>query len=120
MMSYRILPAALLLCTLVAACGESPTGTDTQAQPAGPAYDGGFGVGSGNREQSEGDSINSETTTASGGLTMGSGNVVASDGEYGMGSGNRSVEITSVILTTTSTTSSDSTGRGGFGVGSGN
>src|SRR5688572_30316530 len=49
MMSHRILPAALLLCTL-AACGQSPTGSDSPARPAGPAYEeaGGYGMGSGN------------------------------------------------------------------------
>jgi hypothetical protein len=120
MMSYRILPAALLLCTLAAACGESPTGSDTQAQPAGASYDGGFTMGSGNRGQSEGDTTVAETTTTSGGFTMGSGNLVATDGEYGMGSGNHAQDTAAAPLTTTGTTSGDSAGRGGFTMGSGN
>lgn len=120
MMSYRILPAALLLCILAAACGESPTGSDTRAQPAGPAYDGGLTMGSGNRAQSEGDSIGSQTTAASGGLTMGSGNLVAADGENGMGSVNLAPDATDAPLTTTSTTSGDTPERGGLTMGSGN
>jgi hypothetical protein len=80
MMSYRILPAALLLCTLAAACGKSPTGTDTPAQPVGASYDGGLTMGSGNRAQDTTaappttTSTTSGESTARGGLTMGSGN----------------------------------------------
>lgn len=84
MMSHRILPAVLLLCTLAAACGESPTGSDARAEPAGPAYDGGFGVGSGNNatESGSGADDTTETSTATetsdtterGGFGVGSGN----------------------------------------------
>lgn len=84
MMSYRILSAALLLSTLTVACGESPTGTDTQAQPAGPAYDGGFGVGSGNDAmQFESDTVGTtETSTATDSTDT------AERGGFGVGSGN--------------------------------
>lgn len=80
MMSYRILPAALLLCTLAAACGESPTGSDAQAQPAGASYDGGFTIGSGNATAAGGTGTGTQsqepTTTDNverSGYTMGSG-----------------------------------------------
>jgi hypothetical protein len=89
MMSHRILPAALLLCT-VAACSDLPTQNDAQAQPAGPAYDGGgFTIGSGNSGAaggystgtgSSGEEGDDATTALTGetterqGYTMGSGN----------------------------------------------
>jgi hypothetical protein len=99
MMSHRILPAALLLCTLAAACGENPTGSDTQAQPAGPAYDGGYGMGSGN------------SATQSSGYTIGSGSVAEDEGGFGIGG----------VGTDNSTTTSDETTErgGGFTIGSG-
>jgi hypothetical protein len=110
MMSHRILPAALLLCTL-AACGDLPTQQGTQAQPAGASYDdGGFGVGSGNSAtQSSGYGIGSGNEVEGGGFTIGSGNVGIEDSGLGYGSGH-----------TQDTAAGDSTGRGGFGVGSGN
>lgn len=82
MMSHRILPAALLLCALTAACGELPTGSDAQAHPAGASYDGGgFTIGSGNAGAAGGSGTGSESeesTTSSdsegrSGYTMGSG-----------------------------------------------
>lgn len=82
MMSHRILPAALLLCTL-AACGQSPTGSDTHTQPGGPSYDsetqdtGGFGMGGGRASDTENTSVTSTTTAGdamdSGGFGMGGG-----------------------------------------------
>lgn len=51
MKSPRILAAALLLCSF-AACGQTPTGSDRQAQPAGASFDGGgFGMGAGRNTQ---------------------------------------------------------------------
>jgi hypothetical protein len=113
MMSHRILPAALLLCILAAACGELPTQSDAQAQPAGPAYDGGFGMGSGNSAtESSGYGMGSgNTADEGGGFTIGSGDAGTEDGGYGIGSGNTA---------STNTVSGDSTGRGGYGIGSGN
>jgi hypothetical protein len=88
MMSHRILPAALLLCTLAAACGDLPTQSGTQAQPAGPAYDGGgftidsgnsgvtgytTGPGSGVPVGDDATTTQSGETTERGGYTMGSG-----------------------------------------------
>lgn len=105
MMSHRTLSAALLLCTL-AACGQTPTGSDAQAQPAGPAYDGGgYTIGSGN------------STTQSGGYTIGSGNSAEGAGGFGMGSGNRDGEADE---SATSTQSSDAEESGGYTIGSGN
>lgn len=113
MMSHRILPAALLLCVISAACGELPTRNDTQAHPAGPAYDGGFTMGSGNSgTQSSGYGMGSGNTAAEGGgFTIGSGNADTEDGGYGIGSGNTA---------STNTASGDTIGRGGYGIGSGN
>jgi hypothetical protein len=98
MMSHRILPAALLLCTLTAACGELPTGNETHAQPDGPAYDGGFGVGSGN------------SATQSSGYTIGSGGGVATDGGSAATSGSTG---------STEDTGSGDAERGGYTIGSG-
>src|SRR5688500_4469500 len=113
MMSHRILPAALLLCILTAACGESPTGSDTHAQPAGPAYDGGYTMGSGNSAtQSSGYTIGSGgSEVEDGGFIIGSGNDAVQDGGgFGIGSGNES---------TSTSTSEDTTERGGYTMGSG-
>jgi hypothetical protein len=109
MMSHRILSAALLLCTL-AACGDLPTHSETQAQPAGPAYDG-FTMGSGNKTEEDG------------GSTTDPGAAETHDGGYGMGSGNIAVEGGAGTLESglmNSTADGDSTGRGGYGMGSGN
>jgi hypothetical protein len=90
MKSHRILAAALLLSSF-AACSQTPTGSDPQAQPAGASFDGGgFVIGSGNRSE-ESDSI---TTQDTGGFGMGSGgaqessNQDAERGGYTIGSGN--------------------------------
>jgi hypothetical protein len=109
MMSHRILAAALLLCTLAAACGELPTTSHTQAQPAAASYDGGgFGVGSGNN------------AVQSGGYGMGSGNTADEDDGYTIGSGNSGAGTVDTPPSTPSTASGDSVGRGGYGMGSGN
>jgi hypothetical protein len=65
--------AAALMATL-AACGDSPTaGTTTDA--VAPSYDGGFGMGSGNREAPADSAMGvAADTTPRGGYTMGSGN----------------------------------------------
>jgi len=61
---------------LLAACGGSPTGAAAEA--TGPSHnDGGFGMGSGNREapadSTGGETNSSADTTQRGGFTMGSG-----------------------------------------------
>ncbi|WP_420125511.1 hypothetical protein [Longimicrobium sp.] len=105
-MSHRILPAALLLCALAAACGENPAGSDTHAQPAGPAYDGGFTMGSGN------------SATQSSGYTIGSGNNEV-EGGFTIGSVNEATEDDG-LAPSTAPISDDAAGRGGFTMGSGN
>lgn len=139
MMSHRILPAAILLCAL-AACGENPAGSDTHAQPAGPAYDGGFTMGSGNSAmQSSGYATGSgDSEIKSGGLVTGPGNEATKDGGVGLGSGNVSIDgggygigagnsvlagdaaVGSNGTTPTDSNSDDTASRGGFTMGSGN
>jgi hypothetical protein len=92
MKSLRILPAAVLLCALTAACGETPTGP--QAQPGGASYDGGYTIGSGN-------------------------SVMQAGGGFTIGSGRESDPADDPTLTTTSETGDDP-GRGGYTIGSGN
>lgn len=100
MMSHRILPAALLLCTLSAACGELPTGSDSQARPAGPAYDGGgYTIGSGG--------------AAASGYTIGSGTSDEDGGGFVVGSGGRTGDAG------TTSASGDDAERGGYTIGSG-
>jgi hypothetical protein len=79
MKSHRILAAALLLCSF-AACSQTPTGSDRQAQPAGASYDGGgFGMGGGRSDTTTVGTTNTSTTTTteeadrSGGFGMGGG-----------------------------------------------
>jgi hypothetical protein len=72
----RAATAAAAITLLLSACGGSPT-AGTEAGPAGPSYDGGFTVGSGNREEPE------DTVPQPGGTTTS-----AVDGGYGVGSGN--------------------------------
>jgi hypothetical protein len=80
MKSHRILPAALLLCTL-AACSQAPTGSDPEAQPGGASFDGGgFTIGSGRNTEEPGDSTTTPTDSAEG--------TTERSGGYGMGSGN--------------------------------
>lgn len=84
MTSHRTLAAALLLCTLAAACGELPTRGDTPAHPADASYDSGYTMGSGNNSvQTTGGSVDVELssatttstdTTTREGYTIGSGN----------------------------------------------
>lgn len=62
----------------VAACGSSPTAWDAAAV-VGPSYDGGFGMGSGNRDAPADSTIDHGSTTNSdstgrGGFGVGSGN----------------------------------------------
>ena len=92
MKSHRILAAALLLCS-IAACGQIPTGSDRQAQPAGASFDGGgFTIGSGRNTQ-EPDSTTMEDDT--GGFGIGSGytqdesqeDTEERTGGFGIGSG---------------------------------
>lgn len=103
MMSHRILPAALVLCTLFAACGELPTRSDPDAQPAGPAYDGGYTIGSGG------------SAVASGGYTIGSGGSAKAEGDYV----DESVDGTGTDDAGTSTQSGGDAQRGGYTIGSG-
>jgi hypothetical protein len=76
--TMRNAAAAGAMAVLLAACGGSPTAA-TKAEASGPSYDGGYGMGSGNRE-------------APADSTMGTANTAASDstgrGGYGVGSGN--------------------------------
>jgi hypothetical protein len=123
MMSHRILPAALLLCALSAACGELPTRNDAQAQPAGPAYDGGYTMGSGNSAtQSSGYTIGSGNEVEGSGFTLGSGNEATNDGGFGMGSGNIAADDGGygIGFGNTASVDGDSTGRSGYTMGSGN
>jgi hypothetical protein len=130
MMSHRILPAVLLLCTL-AACGDLPTHSDIQAQPAGPAYDDGYTMGSGNRAVLAGGSGvgSGDAAAEGGGFTIGSGNIDGDDNGFGVGSGNIVAGVgygsghrgaANDPLLSTSTMSEDSTGRSGYTMGSGN
>jgi hypothetical protein len=99
MKSHRLLAAALLLCSF-AACGQTPTGSDPQAQPAGASFDGGYTMGSGN------------SYTASGGYTIGSGGRQEEEdgGGFTIGSGGMMTE----------SDSTNETERGGYTMGSGN
>jgi ABC-type glycerol-3-phosphate transport system substrate-binding protein len=70
--------AAVAMAVLLAACGGSPT-TSAQAETAGPAFDGGYGIGSGNREaptDSTGNttSVAGSDSTGRGGYIIGTGN----------------------------------------------
>lgn len=69
---------ASLLIIALTACGGYPT-AGPAAGAGGPSYDGGFGMGSGNREApadstSDPGSTTSSGSTERGGYTMGSGN----------------------------------------------
>jgi ABC-type glycerol-3-phosphate transport system substrate-binding protein len=73
----RTAAAAGAMAVLLSACGDSPTNA-TRAGAEGPSYDGGFTIGSGNRE-APADTTTDGTTTNSdsadrGGYTVGSGN----------------------------------------------
>jgi ABC-type glycerol-3-phosphate transport system substrate-binding protein len=72
----RTATAAAAMAILLSACGGSPT---AGAEVAGPSFDGGYTIGSGNREVPE-DSVN-----PSGGTT---GSQTAEQGGYTIGSGN--------------------------------
>jgi hypothetical protein len=103
MMSHRILPAALLLCTVAAACGELPTQNDPQAQPVGASFDGGYTIGSGN------------SATASTGFGVGSGDTATEGGGFGVESGNGTGTAESGT-----TESGGDAADGGYTIGSGN
>ena len=63
---------------LLSACGGSPT-SSRSADPAGPSYDGGYGVGSGNRtEPTDSSATRTQSTSES--------ELVGRDG-IGLGSG---------------------------------
>lgn len=60
---------------LLSACGRSPAGAAIES--AGPSYDGGFGMGSGNREEPADSTMGAPASADSagrGGFTIGSGN----------------------------------------------
>lgn len=70
--------AAGAMAVFLAACGDSPT-SSKPVEAAGPSYDGGFTVGSGNREAPTDSTMGPANTTGSGtaqqgGYTIGSGN----------------------------------------------
>ena len=77
--TMRSVTVAGTLAVLLAACGGSPT-SSAVADPAGPSYDGGYTVGSGNRDTpidtTVVTSIGTDGTelTSQGGYTVGSGN----------------------------------------------
>ncbi|HEX6039999.1 hypothetical protein [Longimicrobium sp.] len=64
------------LAVLLSACGDSPTSNAT-VDPAGPSYDGGYIIGSGNRTvptDSSETSTSSSQESGQGGYTIGTGN----------------------------------------------
>lgn len=72
----RTAAAAGAMAVLLSACGGSPTNA-TKAGAEGPSYDGGFTVGSGNRETPADTTTEGTTNSDSaerGGFTVGSGN----------------------------------------------
>lgn len=73
----RTAAAAGAMAVLLSACGDSPTNA-TKAGAEGPSYDGGYTMGSGNRETPPDTTTETTNTnsasTAQGGFTMGSGN----------------------------------------------
>jgi hypothetical protein len=101
MKSHRIPAAALLLLSTLAACSQSPTGSDPQLQPGGASFDGGgYTIGSG------------RTSDESGGYTIGSGTSTQDTGGFGMGGGREDDG-------STSTTTTEDAERGGYTIGSG-
>lgn len=69
--TMRSAAAAAVMAVLLAACGGSPT-SSAPVEPVGPSYDGGYGVGSGNRE-APADSVPGPNTSSSidaGGFTV--------------------------------------------------
>ena len=66
--------SALAAALALAACTASPTGGAPSADPAGPSYDGGASMGSGNRTGGPGTEGAASDTTGRGGASMGSGN----------------------------------------------
>jgi ABC-type glycerol-3-phosphate transport system substrate-binding protein len=75
----RSIATAGAMALFLAACGGSPT-TSAAVDAAGPSFDGGFGMGSGNREAP------TDTTTTESSNTTSSES--AEQGEYTVGSGN--------------------------------
>lgn len=75
----RTTTAAGAMAVLLAACGSSPTSSAPEAGAAGPSYNGGYGMGSGNREAPADSTEETGNTTSTesaqrGGFTIGSGN----------------------------------------------
>lgn len=81
MKNVRILSAALVLTSLIAACDTLPT-ENASATQANASYDGGFTMGSGNRGGTDG---TEDAGTMSGGTTQSD---TTNRGGFGMGSGN--------------------------------
>lgn len=73
--TMRSAATAGALAILLSACGGSPTSSAT-VEPAGPSFDGGFTMGSGNRTMpvDTSDTGAQNSAAAEGGFTMGSGN----------------------------------------------
>lgn len=83
----KIVPAAIVLIALAAACSSVPT--SPTAVDATPRFDGGFGMGSGNFVGGPGGGSDGSTETQT--ATTSTFNVAAdttSRGGFGMGSGN--------------------------------
>lgn len=86
--------AVLTVLAVAAACSDSPTAAKRETG-RGPAYNNGFGLGSGNREDTTATAVN-RTVAGDGGLTLGSGDNVPADSSrgsegdngFGLGSGN--------------------------------
>lgn len=76
----RTATAAAAMAILLSACGGSPTGSAVQAGATGPSYDGGYIIGTGNRETppdstpATGGQTNGQQTTTQGGYIIGTGN----------------------------------------------
>lgn len=74
MKSLRGAAWAAVLGIILSGCGTSPT---AEASAALPSYDGGFGIGSGNRDAPPSSATGADVTQADtpgrGGFTMGSG-----------------------------------------------
>lgn len=75
-MTPRLLAVLAIVSLIASACGHTPT--DTSRTPERAAFDGGLGMGSGNRADSTtaptNDTASGARETVPGGLGMGSGN----------------------------------------------
>lgn len=79
--NMRSAALAMAVAVLLSACGGSPT-SSRSVDPAGPSYDGGFTVGSGNRTAPV------DTTGMGTQSTSGSETILERGGVYVSGSGN--------------------------------